>query len=545
MKTDDLRVLLVDDEYLIRELLKKCVKWEKLGCQIVGEASCAEEVFDFLEENIVDLIITDINMPVTDGLEMSKKILESYSKIKIIIISGYDKFEYAKNGIEIGIENYILKPIRETEVESAVLQVKEKLEKQRQLDYENSMIRQQLEQHIPYLKEKFFMELFRSKYSFAQIVDKLDFLKLELKDHFFQVALIEIGFNAEKRHSEEERLIELIGTVRLLESCMKIIPFIHVLVDAKENIGIFCNNADINLIEECNYVLESLKMHHPKWDITIGIGSIKENIEDVKDSYNEATTALQFKAVLGENQVIYYNDLEIVTHKTRQIPVLQENAMEQLQFLIKAGLYEQLIEYIDTLYENIGQYGNIEEQNFTIHIRIQTTRIISVLFYMITSMAIQIEDIAYYQEDFFKEVASITNIPQAKRLVVSLAEKLMKNINAIQTHMVNDSMEEISKYIQENMSDYGLTLNKIAVHFYMNPSYLSRIFKQKKGIAFKDYLNKIRMEAALEYVRSTDLKAYEIGEKVGVPDPNYFSTSFKKYIGMSMTDYKKLIFHEG
>jgi two-component system response regulator YesN len=544
LKTDYLTVLLVDDEYLIRELLKKCVEWERIGCQIIGEASCAAEVFDFLEETSVDLIITDINMPMTDGLEMSKKILESYPKIKIIVVSGYDKFEYAKNSIQIGIEDYILKPIRESEVERAVLNVKEKIQKQKQSEHENDMIRRQLENNIPYLREKFFIELFRNKFSLAEIQDKMLFLKLEIQNAFFQLALIEIVFNTEEGNSEEERLVALISAQHLLECYFKEIPFVHILVDSKENITIFCNNQEISLIEECSYLFSSLKSNHPKWDITIGIGSIKEQIEEVKDSYSEAITALQFKAVLGENQVIYYKDLDIINSKGNPLPILQENAMDQLQFLIKAGLHEQVIAYIDSLYENIGKYSNIGEHAFTIHIRIQTSRMISVLFYMVTSMDIKIDDIGYYQEDFFKEVASITNIPQAKALVVTLAQKLTKNINSIKLHMVNDYMEDISSYIQDNMSDYGLTLNKIASHFYMNPSYLSRIFKQKKGISFKDYLNKIRMEKALEYVRNTELKAYEIGEKVGIPDANYFSTSFKKYIGMSMTEYKKMRVNE-
>ncbi len=545
MKKDTLKVLLVDDEYLIRELLKKRIKWEQLGCEIVGEASCAAEAFAFLEEKTADLILTDIDMPITDGLEMSKRIIESYPKIKIIVVSGYDKFEYAKNGIKLGLEDYILKPIREAEVERAILHLKEKLEKQKKNEYENDMIKKQLENNMPYLREKFFSGLFRGRLALAEIEDKLDFLKLELQEKFFQVALFEVVFNTEEKYSEEERLVELIGTVHMIENYFKNMPCVHVLLDAKENIIVFCNDAKASLIEECSYILERLKGSHPKWDITVGIGSIKENIEEVKHSYSEAVTALQSKAILGENQVIYYNDLDIVTPKMNPIPTLQENAMDQLQFLIKAGLHEQVLDYIDMLYESIGKYSNIGEQNFTIHIRIQTTRMISVLFYVIASMDIKIEDIAYYQEEFFKEVASITNIPQAKRLVISLAQKLIKNINTIQNHVVSDYMEDILKYIQDNMSDYALTLNKIAGHFYMNPSYLSRIFKQRKGISFKDYLNKIRMETALEYVRNTDLKAYEIGEKIGIPDANYFSTSFKRYIGMSMTDYKKMIGQEG
>jgi two-component system response regulator YesN len=545
VKDECLSVLLVDDEYLIRELLKNRIQWEHMGCQIVGEASCASEVFDFLEEGYVDLIITDINMPMIDGLEMSKKILESYPKIKIIVISGYDRFEYAQNGIQIGIEDYILKPIREAEVEKAVLSVKAKLKKERQNECEKDVLKKQLEKNMPFLKEKFFIELFKKKLSDEEIREKLMFFKLEMEEDFFQVALIEMTFSSLQKYSEENRLMVLLGTLHSVETYFKEYPFIYSVIDTKENLAIFCNNKKVNLMEACESLLKSIKNTHQQWDVTIGIGGIKKELQQVKDSYLEAATALQFKTILGSNQVIYYNDLDIVTGQIDQPLTAHENAMDQLQFLIKAGLREQALAYIDTLYENIGAYINIEQQSFIMHVRIQTSRMIAVLFYMISSMEIKLEDIIGYQEDFFKEIAAITTIPHAKQLVTSVVEHLIKHINSIQTHMVNDYMEDILNYIQENMSDYGLTLNKIAVHFYMNPSYLSRIFKQKKGIAFKDYLNKIRMEQALEYARNTDFKAYEIGEKVGIPDANYFSTSFKKYIGVSMTEYKKMIINEG
>lgn len=544
MKTDYLNVLLVDDEYLIRELLKKRIRWDDLGCKIVGEASCAAEVFDFLEERTVDLIITDINMPKTDGLEMSEKILESYSKIKIIVISGYDKFEYAKSGIKIGIEDYILKPIREEEVERAVLSVKEKLGREKEDEYETEKIRKQLESNLPYLREKLFIDLFKNRWSIEELQEKLRFLKLDLKEAPVQIALIQILFKAEKKYTEEERLIALMSTVHNVETYFKEYPLLHILVDQKENIAIFCNDSKINLIEECGYLLNNLCKHNANMEITIGISDAKRQIEGTKECYHEAVNALQFKAVLGGNQVICYSDLDIITDRTNQIDIIQENAMLELQFLIKAGLHEQAVEFVDLLYESIGRYAEFEEQNFAMHIRIQTSRMISALFYMTATMDIKFEDMADYEENFFKSIASITTIPQAKQLVLSLIKKLIDHINAVQGNMINDYMEDILEYIQKNMCDYGLTLNKIAAHFYMNPSYLSRVFKQKKGVSFKDYLNKIRMEKALEYIRNTDLKAYEIGEKIGIPDGNYFSTSFKKYMGMSVTDYKKKITNE-
>ena len=128
MKT---KVIIVDDEYLIRNLIRNCIDWDEIDIEIVGEASNAHECLKLIENTKPDIVLTDINMPLTNGLDMSEHLLKKYPEIKIIIITGYDKFEYAKRSVRLGVSDFILKPIDDEELKIAVLRIKEKIEKEK------------------------------------------------------------------------------------------------------------------------------------------------------------------------------------------------------------------------------------------------------------------------------------------------------------------------------------------------------------------------------------------------------------------------------
>ena len=126
-----IKIIIVDDEYLIRNLIRNCIDWDELEVEIIGEASNAHECLSLIDKNKPDIVLTDINMPLTDGLDMSKHLLEKYPDIKVIVITGYDKFEYAKRSVRLGISDFILKPIDDEELKEAVLRLKERIQKEK------------------------------------------------------------------------------------------------------------------------------------------------------------------------------------------------------------------------------------------------------------------------------------------------------------------------------------------------------------------------------------------------------------------------------
>lgn len=140
-----IKMITVDDEYLIRNLIKNCIDWDEIGVDIIGEASSAEEAIPLIKENPPNIILTDICMPSTDGIDMSKYILEKYPSIKVVVITGYDEFDYAKRAIKVGVSDFILKPINDDELKSTILRLKDNILNERLKEKDYKQIKDRLD----------------------------------------------------------------------------------------------------------------------------------------------------------------------------------------------------------------------------------------------------------------------------------------------------------------------------------------------------------------------------------------------------------------
>lgn len=203
-----LKVLIVDDEHLVRNLLKKCIDWNEIGYEIVGEASNAHEALDLVDALRPDLIFTDIYMPFMDGLEFGKLVFEKYSNIKIVVLTGYEEFEYAKKSIKIGIADFLLKPINDDEIRRVALTMKEKIEAERNHRAEYDRMKKQLEENLPYLREKLLNKLIQNGMEDVDIHQELEYFHISLNPTFVQVAVIEATLSDVSSNSgEEERIV--------------------------------------------------------------------------------------------------------------------------------------------------------------------------------------------------------------------------------------------------------------------------------------------------------------------------------------------------
>jgi two-component system, response regulator YesN len=154
MSGNVLKVMIIDDERLVRDLLKACIDWNKIGLKIIGESSSAIEGLELVDQLMPDIIFADICMPIMDGLEFSKKVVEKHPQIKIIILTGHEEFEYAKKGIKVGISDFLLKPINDDEIMKTALAIKEKIIKERKEVEEYVKLREQLRRYLPVLQGK-------------------------------------------------------------------------------------------------------------------------------------------------------------------------------------------------------------------------------------------------------------------------------------------------------------------------------------------------------------------------------------------------------
>jgi two-component system response regulator YesN len=527
-----LKVIIVEDEHLVRDLIKRCINWEEIGMSIVGEASNAYEAFELVDKIVPDIIFTDICMPFIDGLEFSKRVIEKYPHIKIIVLTGHEEFEYAKKSIKVGIADFLLKPINDEEIRKAAVAIKEKIIKENTLSEEYEWLRVQLQKNMPYLRERFFNELLQNSIDITEINEKLSYFGIAVKTDSFQVAVVEV-FHEETGEAvgEEKRLLLSMLSFDIIRKFFKEDEGVHVFNDYNQRIVVLCNDDTIDLAECCESI-KNMLINRLKCFTSIGIGNPRQGTDHIGLSYKEACDALNYRIIAGKNQVVHYAD--IVFSQEVQLDI-KNNSIDTFSFFLKSGLAEKAEDFIEQLYAGTkGELITIEK------VRGLACNILSAILNVLIESSIKLGDV--FGEDVrpFEAVFKIDTLPEMKEFLKGVAVSAARTINSLQGKKVRKLVQDVQEYIAENFSDCDLSLSEVARKFFVNPSYLSRIFKQETGQTFIEYLMKLRMEKAVKLLGETDMKAYQIAEEVGINDPHYFSICFKKFTGTSVNEYRKL-----
>lgn len=528
-----LKLLIVDDEYLVRNLLRHCLDWNEIGYEVVGEASNAHEALELIESLRPDVIFTDIYMPFMDGLEFGKIVFEKYPHIKIVVLTGHEEFEYAKKSVKIGISDFLLKPINDDEIRKTALNLKSKIEKERNQQEEYNKLQKQLEEALPCLKEQFLNQLLLSNIDKEEARVQAEYYKINLNSNYYIVSVIEASPADEERSSvnEEGRLLLNLKAHNLVTRYFRDDPDVYVFRDAFQNIVILNCEKDLDF-SDCLEALRSLIINSLKCNVSIGQGKAYPIIGKISKSYKEALYALRYKIIAGKNQVISYDEINLSASKQVQF---QNDNFDTLAFYLKAGLYNKVEEYIVSTF---NEYTGQETLNIQTY-RAIASYIVSVILNVILEIDINISDIFSNTGQPFEQIFKSDTLPEIRDYLVSIAKKTVDTIQNTQTKKVSQIIEQIKEYIKQNQSDPDITLSSTAKKFYMNMSYLSRIFKQETGYTFVEYLTKTRMEKAVKLLKETDLRAYQVAEKVGIQNPHYFGICFKKWTGMSINDFRK------
>lgn len=532
MPEDLLKVIIVDDEYLVRNLLRNCIDWKEIGYEIAGEASHAQEALELVEKVSPDVIFTDICMPYIDGIEFARIVTEKYPLLKVVILTGYEEFEYAKRSIKIGISDFLLKPVNDDEIRKVALNIRKKIELEKNHQVEYDKLREQLEENMPYLRDKLLNELIQSSQENTDLGRRLDYFRLKINLECIQIAVIDVLYpEIGVEIGEEDKLILRMQSMEMIRRYFSEDIRIHIFFDNRQRIVILSSDSGIELTG-CLEEIKSLFINSLKCYVCMGVGNLYHGLEKARISYKEACNALDYKVIAGKNQIIHYCDINFQMADQYQ---LQNEQIESLEFFLKAGMETKAIELLDSVFNenNLGQRASIDT------LRAIASNIVSVILNVTTKIGIHISDVFVNSSQPFDRVFRLDTLPDVKNYLKYLIITAINTIGRIQNKKVNQTVRQVVDYLQENLPNSELSLTNTAKAFYMNASYLSRIFKQETGQTFIEYLTKERMEKAISLLKETDLKAYQIADKVGVVDPHYFGICFKKYTGMSVNDFKR------
>ncbi|HEX2927870.1 MAG TPA: response regulator [Ruminiclostridium sp.] len=523
---DQLKVLIVDDEYLIRNLLRMQINWEEQGMTIVGEAANAHEALDMVDELMPDIIFTDICMPFIDGIEFSGIVFEKYPDIKIVVVTAHDEFEFARKSLKLGIADFILKPIRAQELLSVTERLKKKINEERSRDKELEKLKKDMERNFPFLKEKFLNQWITGSVSPEEISEKAEYFKISayFEAGMYQIAVIEVSPPADGQTEEQSILLEMACRSKA-EAFFQNDPQVVIFSDTKNQIVIMYKGIYVDFVNYCE-ILKINLINTYKCFVCIGIGQQHENVQEVHLGYQEACRALDYKVCVGKNQVVCYEDVIAVRgQQYRSAPDL----LRQLQFNISIGSSERSCQVLNKIFDN---FSFTDASQF----RLAAMDVISECQQAAVEQQLEFEHIL--NTETLVAILTADNLPELKKVLESYILQLSKAIFSKTQTKEGNLIGQVKEYLENNMSDPSLSLAGIAAAFFISPGHLGRLMKKETGQTFVEYLTNIRMSRAEILLKNSDLKGYQVGEKVGITDPHYFSILFKKNVGRSLNDYR-------
>ncbi|AIQ47395.1 hypothetical protein R70723_16985 [Paenibacillus sp. FSL R7-0273] len=512
------KVLLVDDEVFVRKGLLALIPWESLKFSIVGEADNGAEAMELIQQLEPDLVITDIRMPILDGLELVRSVKEAFFPDPMfIIISGYHDFKYAQQALRYGVHDYILKPIDEEEM-SATL---------RKLSYS--------------LGRKKFPALTNDDLTSSAILEALvqgDFheedadpfaaaLGLEGESGFLY-AVTEIHGHLQDKQPTLKQLQSVIQSLERIDTRVPVHEqqpgrFGMLLCTSRIQGGetglmLHLEQLRAGLAEQLNISL-SLYAGNPVDTLTAVNLSFKEANEAARHKYAETSGVIMYSAV--KEKSLYVFDMSPAL-TNRLITQLEEGSMD---------------DYLDTVNSMFRQF---QEQRFT------SQAVTGSLSRCMTGILSVIKDMDGSEDEILrlKELAErdieLWSLQMLKDHFILAVQEAADYIGRLRKAHSLSGIKPIKQYIDTHYTE-NISLKSIAAEFYMNAVYLGRLFRKTYGVYFNDYLLELRVGEAKKLLRQSDLRIYEIAGKVGFQSSDYFVTQFEKLEHVSPTEYRNML----
>ena len=518
------KVFFVEDEIITREGIRDNVDWQASGFEFCGEASDGEMALPLLRAAQPDVLITDIKMPFMDGLQLSKIVRERMPRVKIIILSGHDEFEYAQKAISIGVTDYLLKPVTVHKLQTALQKLAVQLDQERKEQDNLKKLREEVEDNRATRREKLLFNLVVGAVSPMDAIENGQLLGLDLSARHYLVVIIkiELGDRTEQYDHDEYQQLQ-----HVLTGLAEKNPDIFVLKrDWGDLILIMKGNTTEYLEEERDLLLEEIRrvLAKTRYQLTIGVGASKDRIADIRQSFVEALMNVQNpirENGAGLNQAV----------ERAELLKMDKSAIDDyLRFGSKDQFDEFFNVYIGPLGETALKSALIKNYIF-VDIILATAKLVNELGGEIDKVLPELNSI----ETILSNVKSVEQLRDqaCKILSVGLSYRDSRP-NGQHKNLIRQAKE----YMEQHYTNPDLTLNDVAARANLSPSHFSSVFSQETSQTFKEYLTEVRINKAKELLRMTTLRSADIAYQVGYNDPHYFSSVFKKNTGLSPIEFR-------
>lgn len=522
-----LKLIIIDDDGLIRRGLSHTIRWEELNIELAGTAADGERGLELIEKTEPHIIIADIRMPIMDGLALTGIVKSRYPEMKIILMTGYDELEFAKEALKMKVFDYLLKPVDNQNLLDAVQRAAAEWHHDHQLKLK-------LLEGIPLLKHRFFERLIRGKLSEEELSIQARMLDLNFDYDFYMTVILKADDYAADHSSHRfgrEMLKYCIENVAHEIITREQAGFVFESIDDEIIVLFAWKGPDEHLQSRAFDLTEEIRAsveQYLKTTVTAGMGFLYGQLASVTKSYSDAKSALEIRHIIGKNQVISIHDTGLPL-SPQSVDIL--DLEKTLTLKVKLGLEKDAEQVLEQIEAKLLSTRSITLQQVKLK-ALET----AVLIYADADLR------ELVHEDDFNRLTELIHRKQTVREVFAeirqMASLLANAMNASRESQQKEIVKQAMDFIEQNYMRERLSLQDVADEVHISPTYLSYIFKKEQNINFSDYLLETRMKVAMELLRMKDLKSYEVAELVGYSNAQYFSTCFKKYTGCSPSAFK-------
>ena len=515
------RVIIVDDEPIIRRGLRETIEWDSLGLEVAGEAADGAEALKLIEAIRPEILITDIRMPEMDGLDLIRRVRDMGFDVKITILSGYDDTDYLRTAIRLGVDNYLLKPIDNDELISNLKNAVSEIEKEAIVDL-------RIRQGSELLRSNTLRRLVTGNIRLDELKEKADFLGFSVRSEKYLCAVCAMG------RQSPSHLLERLSQDWVRELTSPIPGGERVaFLDGDGNLVLLAAFADVPESREAMHrALDALVARAEREHgvaLMIGAGRPVSRAEDIHLSYESALESLEYDVFMNNSGVIWYDGVPEASLPPKAFERIDG---EKMKALIRkgdqAGLKAWLGGEIDALISEAAPPVS-QVHNLLMHLAVRMTDDFHELY---GSMSANAEPINFD----FARLFALRRFSDMRLWLFELCDGLFA-ANAQVLSRSSSLVGMAVAYVAEHYRE-GVSLKQVAADCHVNTSYLGQIFKKETGSAFTDYVNALRIREAQRLLNNPSLKVYEVAERVGFTDYHYFLKIFKKVTGTTPKDHR-------
>ena len=526
------RVLLADDEAEIRQGISRKIDWAAQGFVLAGEAENGAEALELAEQIRPDVVLTDIKMPFMDGLELCRRLRRELPAAKLVVFSGFDDFEYARQAVSMGVSEYIMKPVNARELEEVLAGLRTQLEAQRQQRRDMEALRRRYEESLPVLRELFFARLLDGRIPPDQLSERAARYELELPAGPWAAAMVRMDLPAAGESAERDELL-LLSVRSFVEEHFELPGCWLRALLYNDAVALLAGLENADQLYPLMAELERLCALAPSClglGLTVGLGQLCAAAGQVRRSMEGAIAALDYRLLMGGGRVLYIGDLEPDASLRLS---LDDEDQRALATAVKLGTEEQLDATLHGLLDRVRASRLPPAQ-----CQLYVLEIVTCLVRLARSGGVEVEDV--FGPDFAGAVpaAQFASLDRLGEWLTERCRRLRELLGRRRTDSAGRTVDEAKAYIAAHFADSGLGVEAVCEHLHLSPTYFSTLFKRETGQSFTACVTEQRMNEAARLLRDTEEKTYLIAQRTGYADPNYFSYVFKRHFGVTPSKYR-------